>query len=498
MKGELMLRNVILASALIFCFVPAFAQSPNTPPFLNILDFTNDGTASPLLLLQGGQTASTVGEEITSQSTSSTTTSLPNLGNIMGTGFGGLSLVQTSPAVNGAGQNSPYLCISGNQWNTAGTPATIAAVWCLRVKGGNATTGGAGGSPDVIEWFRPTGTGYGNPTGDITMLWPKAINIASNGQMTVGPNVDTSLGDVSGVPSTFTGQKTNVSTGTVAAGPITIEPGQLIAGSVPAGSTEGPLQILQSYQTGGSTTVGLLACPSGVAQSVKVCTTTGAAENWVGVFNSIPGAQGVTVTPLRYGRVGISSNSSGLVFSNGEFVCKDDANAGFVIDNGSTPCPIGESVGIAVGDPSPALPFNEHLVDLVAEAGVSGAAAQGQILHFTCVGPVASNSTIYLNGGPCNTTSTSDAVEFTLPYPSGTYRFSHLYVNYSVAGVSTDTVTLFVNGAATSISCSPTSSSTCSDLTDTASISAGQNYSIRVSTHASDTLKNINVTILLQ
>jgi hypothetical protein len=497
LKGKLFLRTILSSFFFLASFVPAFGQS--TPPFLNILDFASDSAASPLLLLQGGQTASTLGVEVTTQSTGSTTSNLPNLGSIMGIGFGGLSLVQTSPAVNGAGQNSPFFCTSGNQWNTAGTPATVAAVWCLHVHGGNAITGGTGGSPDVIEWTRPTGTGYGNPTGDLTMLWPNAINLASNGQLTVGPNVDTFVGNVAGVPSTFTGQKTSVSSGTVAAGPITIEPGQLIASSVPAGSTEGPLQILQGYIAGSSTSVGRLACPStGSAQTVTVCTTTGAAENWVGVFNSIAGAQGVTVTPLRYGRVGISSNASGLVFDSGEFVCKDDVNAGFVIDNGSTPCLIGESVGIAVGDPSTPLPNNEHLVDLVAEAGVSGAAAQGQILHFTCIGAVSSSSTIYLNGGPCSTTSTSDAVEFTLPYAIGTYQFSRMYVNYTTAGVSTDTVTLYVNGTATLISCSPTSASTCSDLADSASILAGQNYSIRVLTHASDSLKNIDVTIQLK
>lgn len=122
-----------------------------------------------------------------------------------------------------------------------------------------------------------------------------------------------------------------------------------------------------------------MACPSLVAQTTTVCKTFGTAENWVGVFNPIVGTLtgSITVTPLRYGRVGVSSFAPALVFNNGDFVCKDDVNkdmttnlTGYVIDNGSTPCPVGESVGIGVGDPSTPLMHNEHLVDLVPEASV--------------------------------------------------------------------------------------------------------------------------------
>jgi hypothetical protein len=411
MKIDVSIRRGFLTVVLFLPLTQMFAQTA-TAPFFTITDFASDGTTSPLLLLTGGQTSSTVGAEITSQSTNMTTTSLPNLGAIMGTGFGGLSLIQTSPATSngttGTGQASPFFCISGNQWNGLAPPsgASVAAVWCLHVHGD--TIAASKDVQDIIEWTRPTGTGYGNPTGDITMLFPGAINLAAAGQITVGPNVSSSV-DVSTVPSTFTGQKTSNdgSTGVPAAGPITIEPGQLTAGmlmSTGAAGLEGPLQILQSYISGPHTIAGRLACPSGNAQYATVCSTTGAAENWVGVFNSIPGSQGVTVTPLRYGRVGISSFSPSLVFSGGDFVCKDDTNkdamnlTGFVIDNGNTPCPIGESIGVAVGDPSPALSNNEHLVDVVPEASVSGAAAQGQILQFTCIGAVATAaSTIFLN-----------------------------------------------------------------------------------------------------
>jgi len=396
-KIHVILRRGLLALVLFLPLDQAFGQT-GTPPFLNILDFTNDGTASPLLMLQGGQTSSTVGAEITSQSTSSTTSSLPNLGAIMGMGFGGLSLVQTSPATTngttGTGEASPFFCISGNQWNGTVPPsgASVAAVWCLHVHGDSIAT--TKDIPDIIEWTRPTGIGYGNPTSDLTMLWPGAINLAAAGQITVGPNVDTVAGNVANILSTFTGQKTTV-TGTSLnppmAGPVTVEPGQLTSlTAVPAGATEGALQILQSYIIGDSTDVGRLAClePAKGPQYISDCGSVGAAENWVGVFNNIKGAQGVSVTPLRYGRVPISTASS-ATFNAGDFVCKDDANRSYVMSNGGTPCPIGESIGIAVGDATSGI--TSHLVDLVPEASVP-------VTGYWTNGPTAGSVTIAMSG----------------------------------------------------------------------------------------------------
>ena len=105
----------------------------------------------------------------------------------------------------------------------------------------------------------------------------------------------------------------------------------------------------------------------------------------------------MTVTPLRYGRVGVSSHASMLVFNSGDFVCKDDVYAGYVIDNGSTPCPIGESIGVGVGDPSSPLQHNEHLVDLVPEASaaVSGYWASGPAQGSVTIG---SANTEYVYG----------------------------------------------------------------------------------------------------
>ncbi len=355
---------------------------------------------------------------------------------------------------------------------------------------------------DIFTWSRPTGS-LANSTGNITMMFPKAINLAAPGQMTVGP-APTNTADLSLVLATFTGQKTTAtgSAGTPRAGSITVQPGLLTALSLSStDAQEGALQILQGYismSTADSTppTPGLLACPGGASspQTATNCTTTGAAENWIGVFNSIQqGSPGVSVVPIRYGRVPILSVTgyTGLPFNPGNFVCKDDANAAYVISNGTTPCPIGESVGIEVGDYS-GIGANLHLVDLVPEASVSGAAAQGQVLQFSCTGSSGSGSgTGYVNGGGCNNTG---AGEFSLPFQgTGTYTLKNMYVNYT-AFTGSVTIALFVNNVQT-LNCTATGTQ-CTDPTST-TITSGQKYSIRLLL-TSASISNVNVTIQLQ
>jgi hypothetical protein len=282
-------------------------------------------------------------------------------------GMGGIDIFQNAAATSTMNYPSPYFQICAQQW-LGTSPSSEPGCWRLRVDAGS------GANPqDVIEWSRPTPSSTTNQTGNITMLFPNAINLAAAGQITVGPEPTSSASATT--PSTFTGQtNTTVTTTTAtAAGGITIEPGQLQSSFT--GSAEGPLQVLQSYLVSSTSgTNGRLACPSGTAQSVQVCTATGAAEKWVGVFNSgIPGQlalqpppnTGATLTPVRYGRVPIHSTGS-VTFSNGDFVCKDDATASYVV-NSATACPVGESIGIAVGDPDSS---TSHLVDLVPTASV--------------------------------------------------------------------------------------------------------------------------------
>jgi hypothetical protein len=71
-KIDVILRGGLLALVLFLPLAQTFGQTA-TAPFFTITDFASDGTTSPLLLLTGGQMSSTVGIEITSQSTGMTT-----------------------------------------------------------------------------------------------------------------------------------------------------------------------------------------------------------------------------------------------------------------------------------------------------------------------------------------------------------------------------------------------------------------------------------------
>lgn len=318
-------------------------------PCTSCSQLTINGTSNPVLLVEDASPSGTTTNYLTViQAVNGPDASIPlqvanqvtstgNANNLtsIASGYGGLDIVQNTPASTGPTTNysSPYfrMCAQEVIGPTPPGPSPGPDCWL-----GQVVAGSGANATDVFQWTRQTA----NTTTNITMLWPKAINLSSVGQITVGPEPITGVN--ANVPSTFTGQKTSSLSGSAAAGPVTLEPGQLTAGTAAAGMAEGALQILQSYIVGSSTPEGQLACPSGTAQTISVCTTTGAAENWIGVFNSIVGAQGITVTPLRYGRVGVSSSASGLVFNDGDFVCKDDTTAGFVVDNSSTPCPVSQ------------------------------------------------------------------------------------------------------------------------------------------------------------
>ena len=98
------------------------------------------------------------------------------------------------------------------------------------------------------------------------------------------------------------------------------------------------------------------------------------------------------------------------------------------------------------------------------------------------------------NGNACNQPTTVGDVEVPIPF---TGAVKSMYVTYKTAGVSGDTVTVYVNNTSTSITCNPTSLTSCSS-TGSASITTGQGISIRVSTGGTETLANMRVGLLLQ
>lgn len=363
-------------------------------PFVWFQDSSNDAGVVPVLEVSGGQAAFTLGLEITSQFNSSVTTVAPPWSTMMPQGFGGLSLVQNSPAVPANGIASPSFAMCGSQYgNNTGTNQAGPACWYWQVQGGSNSN-----PPDVLQLFR---NNYANATTDLTVLFPAAINLAtaplggltpSAGQITVGP-MPYNMANAN-VLATFTGASTSYATG-AHAGPAVIQAGQLTApASLPpdSASTEGSFQIMQSYRGSlgtSSANVGMLACPdTTTTQGVVPCAVGGQAENWVGVYNNNQAqvaslaTPGVTVTPTRYGRVTVNSKLAAK-WLLGDYVCKDDTNGGYSFDNNTSgtnnvPCSAGESIGIvALGETAT---NTTHTIDLVpAPSQQSGA-----VMTFFC------------------------------------------------------------------------------------------------------------------
>lgn len=479
------------------------APSNISNPLLLLQDFSGDTGVVPLFELVGGLSAKTVGIEVTSQS-GSTASVPPNLGTIMGTGFGGLSLVQTNGAAMGAGASSPFLSMCAQQFDS--TNGTGAACWSWQVQGMSGSD-----PPDVLKLTRNNAT---NPTQDITVLFPAMINLATAptgagiaGQITVGPAPIS--GPNANVPSTFTGAGTSDTTSSATAGPVTVEPGQLLGNGPASGAVEGALQILQSYLGSNGTmnaNVGRLACPDAtiptpIPQTVKPCATTGQAENWVGVYNLIPGQAsmigGSSITPLRYGRVPVQS-ASPATWLGGDFICKDDANASYVLDNGGTPCNAGESIGVSVGDPSSG---TLHVVDLIPEASVQG----GAVMTFFCTGGVASHMTVFMwpGSGNTNCAQTASTIEQPVSF-SGTIRNLAVFYGTAPGGALTDNITVVKchpvgTCTPTAVTCPITGSSqTCVDNTHSVAVLQGDGIQVQDATATLSGGKDVRISIQIQ
>jgi hypothetical protein len=80
---------------------------------------------------------------------------------------------------------------------------------------------------------------------------------------------------------------------------------------------------------------------------------------------------------------------------------------------------------------------------------------------------------------------------------AGTFKNLYASVNPPPGGAQTDTFRLRVNGADTSVTCTiSASATTCNDTTHTATITAGQAWSIKVVTSA--TANAINPTVAIE
>jgi hypothetical protein len=468
-----------------------------------LLDGNNDSAALPLLEVTGGQGSTTQGIEITGQSYSTAGTA-PSFSWVT-EGLGGLSLVQMGEYnITSGGQPSPFFSMCANQNGTSGQGP---ACWSWQVQGGNT---GVTNPPDILQLFRETST---NTTSNITVLFPAAINLAtapllnssgmtvSAGQITVGPQPYT--GASANVLATFTGASTSYSPG-AAAGPVVIQPGQLTNSAPDSTSTEGALQVMQSYL--GTNNIGLLACQDTTApQGVVVCGSAGTtAAQIIGVYDSNPAQAGASITPIRYGRASIKNSGSTAQWVAGHYVCRDTTNNGYVVDNGTTPCNRGTYVGMSVGDTTTS---NSHTVDLVQEPIVQG----GAVMTFFCGGAITPGATQYMFPSALFTSCAQASSAAGIQPISFSGTLKNLEVLYATGtggtGTShTDTFTVakcptLAGCTNTSITCNivgTSSPATCSDPTHTASVSEGDGIQITDVAGSSSGAANPRIMIELQ
>jgi hypothetical protein len=418
-------HEVILCRGLLAFFfaasVAACGQTPS-PPFLNVLDLSADGSSNPLLLVQGGEAASTQGIEVTSQSLSTATG-----GGIMTpqpTGFGGITLLQTSAATATAVQGSPMFSICGQQLTGSGAGTSTAACWNWQVTGAAGLNG-----EDILSLTRT------NPssTTNTTLLGPSALNISTgfingtgnhSGQLTIGalPSGDTDLSaDLITVVGGFTTSNNTAAKGNA----LQLFPGWLSNPNTNAGALEGPLQIGMVVKgTGSSTTNSLLACYTS-AQTAMPCGTAGVALTapLLGVYSplgcdvktgtcSTGGSAAVVAPPSRAQVAQFSSTAT--TWSAGTPVCRDPASGhgSYALASATVACPIGQAVGVAVGDSGP---LTVHSVDLdfapqgtTSSGGSTTYATAAASLTMAPAGTVAcSDGSGNITTSNCATVSTS-------------------------------------------------------------------------------------------
>jgi len=129
-------------------------------------------------------------------------------------------------------------------------------------------------------------------------------------------------------------------------------------------------------------------------------------------------------------------------------------------------------------------------------------AIPGQPIFGGCSSTVASNATVVLTPFQLASINCSSTTSWAGPPMPRAGTISNLYVQAKTASntVGSGVVTVFVAGAATLVTCTLSTATTCNDTTHTATIAAGQQLTVKVqSTAASgDTLADVYVGFLIQ
>lgn len=369
-KRSFKFHHSFLILVLTLACASATAQTPIPSPLLVLQDADGDSASLPLLLVQGGGASSTQGIKVTGQF------NMPDGGAIttfQPTGFGGITLLQTSKATSGAVQGSPIFSICGQQLTGTGSGNSTPACWNLQVTG----TGGLN-MQDILLLSRTTA----NSTNNITLQVPDALNIAPvnftgttphSGQLTIAsyPSADT---DISGKYVTVVGGFTTSGDSLAKANPLQLFPGWLQSPNSASSALEGALQIGTMVKAGTGSTNYQLACYSS-AQTAQPCgsLTNPLTAPLLGVYSPLgcpptgscsTGGSAAIVAPPSRAFVAQSGTTS-TTWTAGTPVCRDTSstlNGSYAAASTTGSCPIGQAVGVAVGDATSTLTM--HLVDL--------------------------------------------------------------------------------------------------------------------------------------
>jgi hypothetical protein len=445
-------RSSFLILVLCMPLASVVGQSSIPNPILNVQDSAGDGAAQPLVQVQGGSTASTLGVVVTSQATGAVYTGniFTTISGITGTGFGGLSLAQLGTSTT-TGVSSPFLSLCAQQvFSSTPTPEC----WSFQVLGG--------ASPNTQDILQLSHT---SPQTNLTLQVPNALNFAAGdsahgGQLTISGVPTISNPDLSKYPITIVGGFTgdNLSS-TANAAVLQLFPGFLNNPSpnMAATALEGALQIGMAVKGYSSSNANLLACYTS-AQMAAPC--TGVASPLLGVYlgtfagcpsNCSTGGSSPVITPP--GRATVTSSSAGK-WNAGTPVCRDPSTShvGLALVESLTsivPCPIGQAVGVAVGDGGSQ---TTHLVDLdfsdqvVGSHGAStqvqlsdGTGAVGNFAKFDASGNVTdsgvsatANQILNIQGNLSAVTGSSTLQDvFTYALPANTFTASAQEIDIS-------------------------------------------------------------------
>jgi hypothetical protein len=135
-----------------------------------------------------------------------------------------------------------------------------------------------------------------------------------------------------------------------------------------------------------------------------------------------------------------------------------------------------------------------HVTTSAGSCATTAASIVTAFTSFCTGGTIAASSTVFMPGyGGVTTTCTGLGTTRTSGMPVSAGTIKNLRVNMGTGGKANDKVTVEIAGVASALTCTYGTGTSCSDVTHTAAVTAGQVLTIAVVTGASDTTANLNV-----